>query len=1400
MSPDIKQTHHQHQQPLKDKTMHINKRSPFNRVWFAPLIVLVIALGLPSNLEGKQNANVGPVTGMPILGKIEYIFLDDPTDPWSKGTIVVEGVPVTIPRNILIDLPANRLTLAQLYEQAPPACLANNETGLAMMDACLDGREGAYAQILANRTGDGHLIAGDVFIARASTGEIAGALVPTTLGGFVSYIDYTDGYMVVNGIMGEKPREAGGPANNQGVIVRINDPEGVHTIQQGLGCDGGPNCSPDPRFTNDPGSYTIVSSNGYPMCIPSTVTGVGGRTIGVNPDGTGDPFCPATNRVLAGVNNLEVPDSRLFAPFLLGDDVGGEGHWTSVNGVRFFSAYSWGIANKINTRRTPDQPDYLIMAEAEWDAPGFQNERNKSLFIGFSTLDASDVELFAMHVDPQTGQAHEVILASAGPTNLDTIFAGEPPHAGGIFKVGFDIDFIKGAPVVAGSSACQNLLNAGYNVCPLGGTMDEEFAIVAPVSREVIARSRHHTVIEDHNRPKNVRGQIASHGEYVIGVGIGHPEFVEIDLDRAETSFIFAGVTWNLDRRLGPGGCEDADTDGACDSNLPLGALGLDPFPFSGLDPRLQATLPGFTKDRVFAHYPFGENDFVQWPPQTLAGPGDMNFAFASPPSNRCQIPNEAPTANPDTRSTSEDVALQISEAALISNDTDLDEDLLTCYQLDQSSEKGGDVSVNAGVITYIPPLHFNGTDSFGYGINDGHGATSRAIVTIEVAPTNDAPVANDDHFTTALDTTLSIEESSLLINDTDLDGDSLSVLSISETGSAGGTLALGGTGWVYTPPLAASGIDSFSYTITDSDDTASATIFIYVGNGAPQALADTATTDEDVPALIDVLANDTDPDMDTLSVASFTQAPNGSVSQSGQQLIYTPNTEFFGLDQFTYTATDGKGTFSTSTVTLTINFINDPPITHADFAQTLEDTVVIIDVLANDVDPENEALTVSLNPTLPGGGFEALSVTVINNQIRYEPLPDLAIVVPDSITYVVSDGVNQVPGQLAVSVLPVNDPPVAILDIVTTLEDHPVTLNPLINDFDIENDTLQIGTVEAPVNFPATVSFTTSSVTITPDPDFADDSGSLSLTYTVGDGRDTSTGAIVLLVVPENDAPTATDDPNNTTQEDTPVVINVLANDLDVDGDTLLVTSVSDGLLGTATLIGSGSVLYIPATNASGIDQFQYSITDNQGGVSTATVTVDITPTEDSPLAADDGPISSPEDTPRLIASGLLLSNDSEPDGQALTLTGVSVPANGTATLVGGDIEYTPALHFSGTDSFIYTVSDTSGLTATATVTMNITPVNDAPVASDDFFVMDQDTTANFALLANDADADSDALTITTILNTLTLGSAVIEPNQTITYTPGAGLFGTEEIIYEVSDGNGGVATRYCDHFWSAK
>ena len=1372
----------------------------------APSRIALLALVALSFFSAPMLAQ--DVAGVPLLGKIEYVFLDDPSDPWSSGTIIVEGTPVIIPRNLLIDLPANRLTLQQLFADAPPACVANGETGLATTDTCLEGREGGYAQILANRMPSGHFIAGDVFLAKSATGEVAGALIPTTIGGFVSYIDYDQGYLVINGIMGEKPRDDGGPPENEGYVVRINDPDGVHTIQSGLGCDGGPNCSPDPRFTNDPENYTVGASNGYPMCIPSAVTG-GNRTTGADPlTGAGDPFCPHTNRFVNGVEirgrQIPVPDSRRFMPMILGDDFGGEGNWEEINGVRFFSAHTCGVAYGFRTLRLPSQPDYITMVEVEWDAPGFQNERNKSLVIGFSTLDESPVTVFALHKDPVTGEDNRYPIGST-IGNLDTTFHGVAPNAGGIFKFGYDIDFIKGAPVSPDVSPCQNLLNAGYAVCPNGGTMDEEFAIMSPVSREVIGVSLHRSEMLPGNEPLDVQGNIAGYGQYLTPIGVGHPEFVEIDLDKNSTAFIFAGEPWNLDRRLGPGGCIDDNLDNDCDMTDPT-QLSLDPFPYSFLDPREQATLPGFTRDRVLAHHPFGPTDFLPYPPTTLPDPQFLSFAFAAAPGNRCGIPNDLPVAQADSVTTDEDTPLLIPGADLLLNDLDADGDSLLIYLADERSTEGASVALDAaGDLLYTPPIDFNGADSFQYFISDRHGGTATALVSVNVLPVNDPPIARDDDFASPVlnPQPIVIQVADLLANDTDIDGDTLTVIEVDDFSPTfeGGTIvvsppfpALPQT-ITYTPPANGTTVDLIFYDIEDpSGEISTADIRIHLGNDAPLTDFDEFTTDEDVPLLLNPTLNDFDPG-DTLSVIAFTQPLNGTVVQVGPQTLrYTPNPEFFGFDDFEYTVSDGRGGTEFDDITIEVIEVNDPPVAIADFASTLEDTEVFIDVLANDVDPEGQPLTLILDPTLNVAGFDALLVEVVANQIRYVPLPDEANGVPDTIFYTVSDGVTSSVGILTIAVAAVNDAPVALPDVAVTLEDFPVTINPLLNDFDIESDTLRILSVNVPAGFPADVTFTNNTITMVPDADFNDEAG-VSFGYTVGDGRDTTSSTVTLIVIPENDAPVAANDLGNVTDEDTSITIDVLANDTDQDGDPLQIFAVTPPIFGSVIVTGTGALLYTPNPNANGSEVFQYSLTDNFGGVSSATVAITVNPINDAPDAGDDGPVPMAEDTTRLLNIGLLLANDVDVDGDPLTITGISSPAaNGTATLVfdGGSnviaIEYVPNANFNGTDSFEYTIVDPTGEDSTATVTMSVLPVNDAPDASDDVFVIDQDTNGVFAVLPNDSDVDGDPLTVTAIVGTPLNGSIGINGNNTLSYTPNPGFFGIDTLTYQVSDGQGGT------------
>ncbi|MDE0959884.1 MAG: Ig-like domain-containing protein [Planctomycetota bacterium] len=542
--------------------------------YIALMVTLVLGLPLFVAAQTPDLISIGGVTegvtGAGVSGEIEYFSIDEPNNPFSAGTVMVAGQLWIIPSNLVADLPANRLTMWQMIQQAPPAAYALGETGLCKGDSTVRGRGGSIMHLLGNQMADGRNIAGDMFVAKGLdflTGEI-------------TFINYDEGYFCINGIMG---------IDQTGTMVRFNDPSGIHSIQSGSGCvDGQPNCTPDIRFGNDPENYTMVFSNGYPMCIPSPVTG-GARTTGSDANGNGDQFCPNYNREgpVRG-NGTEATDSRFQAPLMLGDIIGVEGNIENIDGVSFYSCHTAVNGPAITSRDASDQPSYIIADEVEWDAPGFNNERVKVLLIGFSTLDSSQVDIFAVDLDPANNEGHERLMASTR-NNPNTVNHGIGQGRAGIFKVVYDVDFLKGAPVTIRRSPCANLTNAGFDVCPQGGTISEEFALLAPLTRDVQFRAVHAETLDPGVEAYNMQGDSWTHDQYLTPAGIGHPEWDEIDLNRMWMPLIFGGVNWNLDRRLGPGGCLDTNGDEVvdCEDNtaIPVGDLHLDPYPYSGLNP-----------------------------------------------------------------------------------------------------------------------------------------------------------------------------------------------------------------------------------------------------------------------------------------------------------------------------------------------------------------------------------------------------------------------------------------------------------------------------------------------------------------------------------------------------------------------------------------------------------------------------------------------------------------------------------------------------------------------------------------------------------------------------------------------------------------------------------------------
>ncbi len=255
-------------------------------------------------------------------------------------------------------------------------------------------------------------------------------------------------------------------------------------------------------------------------------------------------------------------------------------------------------------------------------------------------------------------------------------------------------------------------------------------------------------------------------------------------------------------------------------------------------------------------------------------------------------------------------------------------------------------------------------------------------------------------------------------------------------------------------------------------------------------------------------------------------------------------------------------------------------------------------------------------------------------------------------------------------------------------------------------------------------------------------------------------------------------------------ITIDVLGNDADVDGDVLTINAVTQGSNGAVVISGS-QVTYTPANGFSGSDSFTYTVSDGEGGSSTATVNVTIyapTPSNNDPVAVTDA-VSVDEDASVRIN---VVSNDTDADGDTLTVNSFTQGANGTVALSGSDLVYTPANGFSGSDSFTYTVSDGNGGSDTTVVNVTVmpkAPSNSNPVANDDSSSVTEGASVTINVLGNDSDSDGDVLTVTGTTGG-DFGSVVVNSNGSLTYTAIDGASGTDPFTYTVSDGNGGTNT----------
>ncbi|HCM1269121.1 TPA: tandem-95 repeat protein, partial [Vibrio parahaemolyticus] len=701
----------------------------------------------------------------------------------------------------------------------------------------------------------------------------------------------------------------------------------------------------------------------------------------------------------------------------------------------------------------------------------------------------------------------------------------------------------------------------------------------------------------------------------------------------------------------------------------------------------------------------------------------------------------------------------------VLGNDTFESTDKVVSLDADNGPKNGTVIVNNDGTVTYTPDDNYVGEDTFTYIVTSG-GMSESTTVEVNVTPVNDAPVAKDDIATTQEDTAVTID---VLPNDTDVDGDKLSIQSATVPEAQGKVEIVDGK-LVFTPAENFNGDAEITYTVTDGSLTDQATVKVTVNavNDTPEVesnIADQTLAEDFTPYSIDL--NNAFSDVDGELTFSVSGNSNIQVAIVNGIATFTPTADWSGSEALTFTATDPSGESVSQTVNFTVASVADIV---ADKATVVEDTPTIIKVLGNDTF-EGTDKVVSLD-TNNGPANGTVSVNP-DGSVTYTPNDNYHGT--DSFTYIVTSGGVSESAIVEVNVTPANDAPVAKDDIATTQEDTAVTIDVLPNDTDVDGDKLSIESVSVPKE-QGTVEVVDGKLVFTPAENF---NGDAEITYTVTDGALTDQATVKVTVNAVNDTPVVESNiADQTLAEDfTPYTIdlNTAFSDVDnVDGE--LTFSVS-GNSNIQVAIVNGIATITPTADWNGSETLTFTATDPSGESVSQPVNFTVAPVAD--IVADKATVV--EDTSTVIK---VLGNDTfEGDGKVVSLDTNNGPANGTVSVnPDGSVTYTPNDNYQGTDSFTYIVTS-GGVSESTTVSVDVTPVNDAPVAKDDTAITDEDTPVTIDVLPNDNCIDGDKLSIQSASVPEAQGKVEIVDGKLV-FTPAENFNGDAEITYTVTDG----------------
>ncbi|MEZ8341821.1 tandem-95 repeat protein [Vibrio cyclitrophicus] len=757
---------------------------------------------------------------------------------------------------------------------------------------------------------------------------------------------------------------------------------------------------------------------------------------------------------------------------------------------------------------------------------------------------------------------------------------------------------------------------------------------------------------------------------------------------------------------------------------------------------------------------------------------------------------NDPPVAGSTSYTVNEDNSITISDAQLLATSSDIEGDV----SIDSVTYSGSDgvLEINGnGTYTFSPNENFSGEIALDVVVTDEEGATDATTAGITVLEVNDPPVAGPTSYTIDEDSVLTFNESQVLLNASDVEGD-VELVGISYDGPDG-IFSVNGDGTCsYAPNENFNGQVQLGVTIRDEDGAEVDTVInvdVLPINDAPVSGDLAYNVNEDGSITLSqeqLLSQASDVEGQDLTASDLTVDGNATVTANDDgSFTIVPEANFNGDIDIQFNITDGTDTVQ-ATADLTVNPVNDLPVPQDQQFSIEEDGTLQFtdaDLLTGATDIDGDNLTVEGISYTGGDG-----VLTDHGDGTYTFAPNENFNGDVNFSFDVSDGTETVSANIDVTVTPENDPPVAGSTSYMVNEDNAITISDeqlLANSSDVEG-AVSVDSVTYSGTDGVFQDNGDGSYTFLPNENF---SGDISLALIVADedgSIDETTAGITVLEV--NDPPVA-GPTSYTIDEDSVLTFSesqILVNASDVEGDVELVGINYDGSDGIFTVNGDGTCSFAPNENFNGQVQLGVTIQDEDGATVETQINVDVLPINDAPVSGDLA-YTINEDSSITLSQEQLLARAGDIDSENLEAINLSNDENATIQQNDdGSYTITPDADYNGDLDLNFDIIDNDGGSVQVGLDITVNPLNDLPQAQDQQFSIEEDGTLLFTdadLLAGASDIDGDELSIENVLYTGADGVLSDNGDGTYSFAPNENFNGEVQFSFDVFDGTGSTA-----------